>query len=155
MSDIHEYEVQNDGEMLAAGGNGYPPLDPPVQYGYEGDDLDGAALEEDEAYAAPAAAAADGGATVTDADFARLEARAQLLEEHMREREAARIHPKVVAGTAASAVGATAAMVLPLLDGLDLPDGLEQVIGVVIVLIITFVGGYLKSGRPAAPSLGG
>jgi hypothetical protein len=139
VSDKHEFETYNEGELLVAVANGSEPLD----YAYEDEDLD--ELEEDEAYEPDAAPAPT---YVSDAEQTQMEARLEQLEGREREREAARIHPKVIAGSGAAGVAATVAAVLPMIDGLNLTDETEALISVAVVLIATFIGGYLKSGRP-------
>jgi hypothetical protein len=152
MSETSEYEPQNDGESMVAGGNGVAPYDASEEYGFDDDDLDAAEYDEE---AGDGASSGGGGvATTSEVDLADLELRVQDAEEYKREREAARLHPKVIAGTATGTIAAAVGASLPLLDGINLPDGVEQIIAVVIVLISTFVAGYLKSGRPAPGGLG-
>ena len=141
MSETHDFETQNDGELMVAVSNGSEPLG----YAYEDEDLDDAELEEDDAYEPVAAAAPT---CVAAAAQTRREARLEQLEGRERERGAARSHPQVIAGSGAAGVAATVAAVLPMIDGLNLTDETEALISVVVILIATFLGGYLKSGRP-------
>jgi hypothetical protein len=146
-----DYPVYNDGEaVLATTGNGLPPDDPTAGYGFDDDDLDDAEAADD---VYPSAAQPAGGAVLSDVDVADLQTRVQAAEDYNRQREAGRVRKKVHGATAASGVGAVVAAIVPMLDSLDLPDGVQKLIMVVIVVITTFFGGYFTKERPAPPGL--
>ena len=148
-----EYPIQNDGETLVANGNGLPPYDPTTSYGFDDDDLADAESAEDAAYAVVAAPPAVPVPTITDADMADMQARLQAAEDYNAQREAGRVKKKVHGATTASGFGAVLAALVPMLDGLDLPDGVEDAIMVAIVVLTTFVGGYFTKERPSPPGL--